>query len=425
MATPLKRRNLSYARPPSGENIFLDKHAQVRNYLSRTNYITLTMKKILIQTLSAVAVLAIAAGCVCKHCTCKKKSGAETTKAVWGTLPDGQKADIYTLSNAKGSKARISNYGGLVVSLTAPDKNGNYSDITLGYDDLAGYLKESPYFGALIGRFGNRIAKGQYTLNGQKYTCAVNNGVNSLHGGLKGFDKVLWNAKPITTSKGPALELTYVSKDGEEGYPGNLSVTAVYTLTDENALRVDFTATTDKDTVVNLTYHGYWNLAGKGDILNHTVYLNADKFTPVDSTLIPLGELRPVKGTPFDFTTPTTIGARIGQDDEQLKFGGGYDHNWVINNPNGKMTLQARVTEPTTGRILEVSSTEPGLQFYTGNFLDGKITGKNGIVYNYRNAFVMEPQHFPDSPNQPNFPSVVLKPGQVYKNSIEYKFSAK
>jgi aldose 1-epimerase len=277
----------------------------------------------------------------------------------------------------------------------------------------------------MIGRYGNRIAKGKFTLDGKEYTLAINNGPNALHGGLKGFDKVVWEPKILARSEGPSLQLRYTSKDGEEGYPGNLSVTAVYTLTDDNALKLEYTATTDKDTVINLTQHSYFNLAGKGDILNHTVMILADKFTPVDSTLIPTGELKPVEGTPFDFRTPTPIGARIGQDDEQLKFGGGYDHNWVINKPMGKLGLMARVFEPTSGRVLEVLSTEPGLQFYTGNFLDGKLTGKGGWVYQRRNAFCMEPQHYPDSPNQPNFPSVVLKPGQVYKNTIIFKFSVR
>jgi len=322
-------------------------------------------------------------------------------------------------------EARISSYGGLVISLTAPDRNGKYADVTLGYDSLDGYLKETPYFGALIGRYGNRIAKGHFTLDGKTYTLAINDPPNTLHGGKVGFDKVLWNARPFQSGIGQAVELTYVSKDGEEGYPGNLNVKVVITLTENNSLRFDYTATTDKSTVVNLTHHGYFNLAGEGDVLGYEVQILADKFTPVDQTLIPTGELKSVEGTPFDFRKPTAIGARIGQDDQQLKFGRGYDHNWVINKPFGELGVIARIYEPTTGRVMEVSSTEPGLQFYTGNFLDGKITGKGGRVYNHRNAFCMEPQHYPDSPNQPNFPSVVLKPGQTYKNTIIYSFSAK
>jgi aldose 1-epimerase len=341
----------------------------------------------------------------------------------FGKAPDGSEVNLYTLRNNAGAEVGICNYGGLVLFLKVPDRNGKFGDVVLGYDDLPDYIKDSPYFGALIGRYGNRIAKGKFTLDGKEYTLAVNNGPNALHGGLKGFDKVVWEPRFLATLEGPSLELLYVSKDGEEGYPGTLSVKVVYTLMDDNALRVDYTATTDKDTVINLTQHSYFNLAGKGDILNHQVMIPADKFTPVDSTLIPTGELKPVDGTPFDFRTPTAIGARIGQEDEQLKFGNGYDHNWVINKQTGQLTLMARVSEPTTGRVMEVYSTEPGLQFYSGNFLDGKNKGKGGWVYQFRNGFCMEPQHYPDSPNQPNFPSVVLKPGQTYRNTIIYKFS--
>ena len=356
------------------------------------------------------------------------QSGSGPNAQPFGTLEDGTAVDIYTLKNAKGVEARITNYGGIVVSLKAPDRNGNFADVVLGYDTLADYVKKNPYFGCLVGRYGNRIAKGKFTLDGKEYTLATNNGANHLHGGVKGFDKVVWAAKPLATKDGPALELRYVSKDGEEGYPGNLSVTAVYTLTEDNALRVDFTAKTDKPTICNLTHHSYFNLldAGKSTILGHEVMIDADRFTPVDATLIPTGRLRPVKGTPLDFTKPAKIGARINSDDEQIKLGGGYDHNFVLNQKTpGELTLAARVTEPTTGRVLEVYTTEPGLQFYTGNFLDGTITGKGGWVYQHRNAFCMEPQHFPDSPNQPNFPSVVLKPGQTYRNTIIYRFAVK
>jgi aldose 1-epimerase len=358
-------------------------------------------------------------------CASVSPQNGSVTKESFGTTKDGQPVDLYTLRNAQGVEARIMNYGGIVLSLKVPDRQGRLGDVVLGYDTLAAYEKETPYFGCLVGRYGNRIAKGKFSLNGVNYTLATNNYPNALHGGLKGFDKVVWKAKSGQSKLGPTLELTYVSKDGEEGYPGNLSVKAVYTLTEDNALRLDYTATTDKDTVVNLTQHSYFNLAGKGDILGHEVYIHADYFTPVDSTLIPTGVLRPVKGTPFDFNQPTTIGARVNQSDEQLKFGGGYDHNWVINKPFGQLGLMARVTEPTTGRVLEVLSTEPGLQFYCGNFLDGKLTGKGGWVYQFRNGFCMEPQHYPDSPNQPKFPTVVLKPGQTYKNTIIYRFSTK
>ena len=371
-----------------------------------------------------ILLLALAgAGCLL-GCAAMSPSPGEVTKQPFGTTKDGTPVDLYTLRNAKGVEAKICNYGGLLVSLKVPDRNGHLSDVVLGYDTLADYIKETPYFGALIGRYGNRIAKGKFTLNGQQYTLATNNGPNALHGGIKGFDKVVWDAKPGPGKLGPSLELHYVSKDGEEGYPGTLTVTALYTLTEDNGLRLDYTATTDKDTVLNLTQHSYFNLAGQGDVLGHVVMVPADRFTPVDEKLIPTGELRPVKGTPFDFTTPTPIGARIGQTDEQLKFGNGYDHNWVFNKRIGNLTLMARVSEPTTGRVLEVLSTEPGLQFYSGNFLDGTLKGKGGRVYNFRNGFCMEPQHYPDSPNHPSFPSVVLKPGQTYKNTIIYRFSA-
>jgi len=343
----------------------------------------------------------------------------------FGTAPDGTPVEIHTLRNAAGMEARICTYGGIVVSLKVPDRDGNLGDVVLGYDGLDGYLKESPYFGCLVGRYGNRIAGGRFTLDGTTYVLATNNGPNHLHGGLVGFDKRVWSAVAERGPLGPRLVMTYVSADGEEGYPGKLSVKAVYTLTEGNGLRLDYEATTDKPTVVNLTQHSYFNLAGRGDILGHEVQIDADRFTPVDATLIPTGELRPVAGTPFDFRRPTAIGARIGQDDEQLRYGGGYDHNWVISKPYGQFARQAVVHEPTTGRVLEVWSTEPGLQFYCGNFLDGSITGKGGWVYGHRNGFCMEPQHYPDSPNQPAFPSVVLRPGRTFRSTMEYRFSAR
>jgi aldose 1-epimerase len=356
-------------------------------------------------------------------CASAAKSKPGISRQAWGHAGDGTPVDLFTLRNSKGAEARICNYGGIVVSLKVPDKSGKIGDVVLGYDKLWDYVKESPYFGCLVGRYGNRIAKGKFTLNGKDYLLATNNAPNHLHGGNRGFDKVVWHPTIMATADGPALELSYVSRDGEEGYPGNLSVKAIYTLTDENGLKLEYTATTDKDTVVNLTQHSYFNLAGKGDILGHVVMIPADRFTPVDHTLIPTGELKPVDGTPFDFRKPTAIGKRIFENDEQLKFGKGYDHNWVINKGPGQMSLMARVFEPTSGRVLEVLSTEPGLQFYSGNFLDGTLKGKGGWVYQFRNGFCMEPQHFPDSPNKPEFPSVVLKPGQTYRNTIVYRFS--
>jgi aldose 1-epimerase len=332
---------------------------------------------------------------------------------------------IYTLSNSHGVRAAITNYGGILVSLITPDRKGSPGDIVLGFDSLEPYLQPHPHFGALIGRYGNRIGKARFTLNGVEYKLAQNNGENHLHGGLKGFDKVFWETRESTTPEGQALELTYVSKDGEEGYPGNLSAKVVYTLTDKNELKIEYSATTDKDTVVNLTNHSYFNLAGEGDILGHVVKLNADRFTPVDAGLIPTGELRSVQGTPFDFTTPTAIGARISQDEEQLCFGKGYDHNWVLTSGGGALVQAAEVYEPKTGRVLEVWTTEPGVQFYTGNFLDGTIKGKGGRLYAHRSGFCLETQHFPDSPNKPDFPSTVLRPGGSYRSTTVWKFSAR
>ncbi|MFO1476669.1 MAG: aldose epimerase family protein [Verrucomicrobiota bacterium] len=350
--------------------------------------------------------------------------GPSIDRKPFGKTPDGTAVELFTLKNAKGAEVTITTYGGIVTSILVPDKSGKLGDVALGYDNLDGYIKDSPFFGALVGRYGNRIAKGQFTLEGKTYHLATNNPPNALHGGPKGFDKVVWTpVKAVVGPNGPVLELSYVSKDGEEGYPGTLKVTATYTWTEDNALRLDFAATTDKPTVVNLTQHSYFNLAGKGDILGHVATINADKFTPVDATLIPTGELKPVDGTPFDFRKPTAIGARISADDQQIKFGGGYDHNYVVNGKAGELRLMAHVVDPSTGRVLEVLSTEPGVQFYSGNFLDGSITGKGGWVYQKRNGFCFEPQHFPDSPNQPKFPSTELKPGQTYHNTIIFKFS--
>lgn len=349
-------------------------------------------------------------------------------KQTFGKTEDGQQVDLYTLTNKNGVEVAITNYGGTVVSWKVPDRNGHIADVVLGYDNVKDYENGKAYFGATVGRYANRIAHGKFTLNGATYTLAKNDGENHLHGGIKGFSKRVWTAKDVSGSNGQALELTYLSKDGEEGYPGNLSVTVIFTLTEKNELKIDYSATTDKDTVLNLTNHSYFNLAGQGsgDILSHELTLNADRFTPVDATLIPTGELRKVKGTPFDFTQPTAIGARINQDDEQLKLGKGYDHNWVLNKPKiGVLTLAAELYEPKSGRLLEVRTTQPGVQFYTGNFLDGTAHGKDGKVYNYRTGMCLETQHFPDSPNHPDFPSTVLKPGQRFHSTTIFKFSTK
>jgi len=333
--------------------------------------------------------------------------------------------DLYTLKNSRGMEAAITSYGGIVVSLRVPDRDGRIADVALGFDRVEEYRKEHPYFGAIIGRYGNRIAKGRFTLNGVEYKLAQNNGENHLHGGIRGFDKVTWMAREFRAAGGPALELTYTSRDGEEGYPGNLTATVTYTLTENNELRIDYTATTDKDTVVNLTNHTYFNLAGQGegDVLGHQVTIAADHFTPVDAGLIPTGELRSVEGTPFDFRQPHAIGERIGVQDEQLAFGKGYDHNFVLNGPEGTLRPAARVVEPGSGRVMEVLTTEPGLQFYTGHFLDGSIRGKSGTAYRHRYGFCMETQHFPDSPNNPYFPTTVLTPGQKYQTTTTYRFS--
>lgn len=349
----------------------------------------------------------------------------EIRKQPFGMTANQEPVDLYTLTNVNGLEARIMTYGATVVSLKVPDRRGKLADVVLGYESLEGYLKNSPFFGAIVGRYGNRIGKGRFSLNGKEYTLAKNNGENTLHGGTKGFDKVVWRAKEVKQKDGDSLSLSYLSKDGEEGFPGNLSVTVVYTLTNNNELKIEYSATTDKITVVNLTHHSYFNLAGEGSILNHQLMIDANRFTPVDEGLIPTGELRSVKGTPMDFTRSSTIGARIDQQDEQLTFGKGYDHNWVLNNPGGKLAFAARVYEPGSGRVMEVFTTEPGLQFYSGNFLDGTITGKGGQVYKQRYGFCLETQHFPDSPNKPKFPSTVLKPGQHYTSTTIYKFAVK
>jgi aldose 1-epimerase len=363
--------------------------------------------------------------------SCKKspdKPMAGITQESFGKISETENADIFTLRNTAGMTVRISNYGGTIVSWTAPDKDGNFEDITLGYDSLASYQKGSPYFGALVGRYGNRIAKGKFTLDGKTYTLATNNGANTLHGGLKGFDKVLWKTLTVDGEE-PQLVLNYTSKDGEEGYPGSLSVEVIYTLTKDNSLKIDYKATTDKATVVNLTNHAYFNLAGVKNItpiLDHELTLNADKFLPVDATLIPTGELKPVAGTPFDFRKTKKIGLQINDTtDVQIKYGGGYDHCWVSAYSSKTLKLVATVHEPKSGRVMEVLTTEPAFQFYTGNFLDGTNIGKGGVTYPKRTGFCIETQHYPDSPNQSKFPSTVLRPKEIYQTSTVYKFSVK
>ena len=349
---------------------------------------------------------------------------ATVTKESFGKTADGANVDIYTLKNTHGVEAKITNYGGILVSLKVPDKNGKFDDVVLGFNDLDSYLKGHPYFGALIGRYGNRIAKGRFSLNGTEYKLAVNNGENHLHGGIKGFDKVVWTGQESKTKAGPAVTLTYLSKDGEEGYPGNLNVTVVYTLTNNDELKIDYSATTDKDTVLNLTHHSYFNLAGEGngDILNHRVTINANRFLPTDAGSIPTGELRPVVKTPFDFLKAHAIGERINADEEQIKLGNGYDHNWIINGRMGVMRLAATASDPSSGRTMQVWTTEPGVQFYTGNFLDGTLTGKSGKIYQRRYGFCFETQHYPDSPNHAAFPTTTLKKGATFRSSTVYKF---
>ncbi|MFA6174289.1 MAG: aldose epimerase family protein [Kiritimatiellales bacterium] len=332
----------------------------------------------------------------------------------------------FTLHNRHGMTVRLSNYGAIVTAIEVPDRCGKTADVALGYNSLEGYVNavDRPYFGAIVGRYGNRIANGKFTLNGKEYTLAKNNGENHLHGGLMGFDKVIWDAK--VTGKN-AVQFSYLAKDGEEGYPGNLSVKVTYTLTDDNELRIDYLATTDKATPVNLTNHTYFNLAGEGypTILDHRLMIVADAFTPVDKGLIPTGEIRPVAATPFDFRDPKTIGLDINGDDLQLEYGLGYDHNWVLNKGEGGMTLAATLYEPKSGRFMEVFTEEPGIQFYCGNFLDGRLTGKSGKPYAYRSGLCLETQHFPDSPNHPGFLSTILEPGKIYKTATVYKFSVK
>ena len=352
---------------------------------------------------------------------------ASVTRGTFGTLPDGTSVELFTLTNASGAEVRITNYGGIVTAIKVPDRNGKLDDVVLGYDALDGYIKNPTYFGAVIGRYANRIGKAQFKLEGKTYKLAANNDVNTLHGGIKGFDKAVWRADPFEKPGSVGVVLTYTSVDGEEGYPGTLAARVTYTFNDANELIADYTATTDKPTVLNLTNHSYFNLGGEGsgDVLGHQLTLSADRFTPADATLIPTGELASVAGTPFDFRTSTPIGARIDADDPQLKLGLGYDHNFVINRQNNDLVPAARVKEPKTGRILEVRTTEPGVQLYTANHLDGSVIGKAGHAYGKRNAFCLETQHYPDSPNKPSFPTTTLRPGETFHSQTVYAFSAK
>jgi aldose 1-epimerase len=353
-----------------------------------------------------------------------EEADVSITKTAFGEMPDGTPVDLYTLTNANGLVVRITTYGGAIVSLLIPDRDGNLGDIVLGFDTLEDYVTKSPYFGCITGRYANRIGGARFTLNGVEYVLEQNEGENHLHGGIRGFDKVVWDAEPHSGDAGSGLRLTYLSADGEGNYPGNLSVEVVYTLTNDDELRIDYLATTDKDTVVNLTNHTYFNLAngGAGDILGHELMIVADRFTPVDEASITTGELRSVQSTPLDFRQPAVIGARIDQSDEQLRYGGGYDHNFVLNSGGGDLALAARVQEPVTGRVMEVYTTEPGVQLYTGNFLDGSHVGKGGVLYGKRSGLCLETQHFPDSPNKPGFPSTVLRVGETYRTTTVHKF---
>ncbi|HEY0681443.1 MAG TPA: aldose epimerase family protein, partial [Steroidobacter sp.] len=349
------------------------------------------------------------------------------SKAPFGTLPDGTAVDLFTMVNANGMEVRATNYGGIITALLVPDGSGKVSDITLGLKSFDDYLKNPPYFGAIIGRYGNRIGKGQFKIDDQTFNLPKNDGPNTLHGGVKGFDKVVWQAEPFEKEDSVGVIFTYTSKDGEEGFPGNLQTRVTYTLTDKNELSFDYHATTDKPTVVNLTQHAYFNLAGdgNGDVLGHEFTIYANEYTPVDKRLIPTGKLAPVTDTPFDFRNKVKLADRVNVDNEQIKIAGGIDHNFVLRRKEPGLTLAARVSEPTTRRVMEVHTTEPGVQFYTGNFLDDKLAAKSGKPYVKHSGFCLETQHFPDSPNQPEFPSTVLRPGEEYNSKTVYTFSVR
>jgi aldose 1-epimerase len=341
----------------------------------------------------------------------------------WGKTADGTVVHLFTLTNRHGLVAKVTSFGAILTELRVPDRAGRMADVVLGFDNLEAYLKGHPAFGSTIGRFANRIARARFTVDGLEYPVAANNGAHHIHGGRKGFDKVVWQARPLPPQEGQAaVEFSYLSPDGEEGYPGNLKVTVTYTLTDRDELRIDYGATTDKATPINLTNHSYFNLAGSGDVLAQDLMINADRYTPADSDLIPTGEIASVKGTPLDFTKPEKIGARIEQFKPQPN---GYDHNYVINGAPGTLRLAARASDPASGRVMEVSTTEPGVQLYTGNWLDGKIRGVDGVVYPRHGGFCLETQHYPDSPNKPTFPSCILRPGQTFSSTTVFRFSVR
>jgi aldose 1-epimerase len=363
------------------------------------------------------------AGCSTTTTDSSARAQAKLEQKVFGKMPDGTEVKIYTLTNQRGMVAKVTEYGAILTELWTPDRHGKPGNVVLGFDNLDQYVSVYQFFGATIGRVANRIANGKFSLDGKDYTLAVNREPNHLHGGFKGFDKRVWKSRPLpVTNRGVAVEFNYTSADGEEGYPGTVNVKVVYTLTGDNELRIDYSATTDKATPVNLTNHSFFNLAGSGSILDHLLTLNADHYTPSDLTLIPSGEIAPVKGTGLDFTQPRRIGERLG---DYLSFANGYDHNFVLNSGGGKLALCARLEDPRSGRVMEIRTTEPGVQFYTGNRLDGKLTGVSGVVYNQYAGLCLEPHHFPNSINQPNFPSIVLRPGRTFSSASVYKFTAK
>jgi aldose 1-epimerase len=379
------------------------------------------MKKILLSLLAVIMSLIIVS------CQNNKKVETMLEKSLYGKLPDGREVYQFTLHNKSGMKVEIINFGAIVRSISVPDRNGKFEDVILGYDSLSGYVNDNSYQGAIVGRYGNRIGKGKFKLDGNEFQLTINDGENHLHGGKIGFHKVLWDAKVVSDTGEPALALTYVSPNGEEGYPGNVTLTVTYTLTNKNELRIDYKGTTDKPTILNPTHHSYFNLTGNPTktILDHQLMIDAETFTPVDKGLITTGEKKSVDKTPMDFRTPFAIGARINDKYEQLTFGKGYDHNWVLRNYDGKVNKAVELYEPVSGRLMSIYTDQPGMQFYSGNFLDGSIKGKNGINYQYRTGLCLEAQCFPDSPNKPEFPSVTLRPGQEYKQTTIYQFSTK